>query len=139
MPTIQLLLDSETSARLAFLAERMGKRKAEVAIDLLKKEVFQQYKDLANSNQPSQAPVQSQPRSPKPRGQTVLYTGQDTRGLQYGKSYGSFAEVLRIVRPDLAKLWPEGGLYNSKTHGGDKAENILKRWEPSIYMELVRV
>ena len=67
----------------------------------------------------------------------VLYTGSESR-LQSGKIYKSFAEVLRKVRPDLSKLWPDGKLYNAKTHGGDKAENILKRYEPNIYKELVR-
>ncbi len=137
MPTIQLVLDRETSARLAFLAERMGKRKVNVAIDLLKRAVFQQYNDLANGGAMTQTPVQSPPATPKSRSQAVLYTGSDSR-LQSGKIYTSFAEVLRIVRPELAKLWPDGKLYNAKTHGGDKAENILKRYEPSVYKDLVR-
>ncbi len=137
MPTIQLVLDRETSARLAFLAEQMGKRKVDVAVDLLKRAVYQQYNDLGNGGATLQALVQNPPAPPRPRSQAVLYTGSDSR-LQSGKIYASFAEVLRIVRPDLAKLWPDGKLYNAKTHGGDKAENILKHYEPSVYKGLFR-
>ena len=137
MTTIQLVLDRETSARLAFLAEQMGKRKGDVAIDLLKRVVYQQYNDLENGGATLQAPVQHPPAPPRPRSQAVLYTGSDSR-LENGKIYKSFADVLRIVRPDLAKLYPDGKLYNRKTHGGDKAENILKHYETIVYKGLSR-
>ena len=138
MPTIQLVLDRETSARLAFLAEWMSKRKVDVAIDLLEQAVFQQYNDLANSGVPPQTPIQNLVAPPTTRGQAVLYAGSDPR-LQSGKTYMSFAEVLRIVRPDLAKHWPDGKLFSNKTHGGDKAENILRQDVPDIYKDLSRI
>ena len=137
MVTIQLPLDPETSARLAFLAEHRGERKADVAVDLLKKAVYKAFNDLFNGGATLQAPLQHPPAPPRPRSQAVLYTGSDSR-LQSGEIYASFAEVLRKVRPDLAKSWPDGKLYNAKTHGGDKAENILKHYEPSVYKGLSR-
>lgn len=131
MPTIQLVLDRKTSAILAYLAELWGKRKVDVAVDLLEKAVFQHYNGGGGAEPQPPAP-------PKPKSQPVSYNGTDSR-LQSGKVYTSFADVLRKVRPDLAKLFPDGKLYNAKTHGGDKAENILKRYEPNIYKHLSRV
>lgn len=139
MPTIQLILDRETSAKLAFLAERTGRRKVDVAIDLLTKVVSQEYKDVASVNLPQQVPVQRPVSSPRPRRQPILYNGPDLKGLQMNETYSSYAEILRIIRPDLAKLWPEGKLYCAKNHGGDKAENIIKRYEGFIYENLIRI
>ncbi len=62
----------------------------------------------------------------------MRYTGNDPR-LESGKLYQSYAQVLRKVRPDLENL-----LYNAKAHRGDKAENILKKYEPNIYKGLIR-
>ena len=140
MVTIQLPLDSETSAQLAFLAELQGQRKVDVALYLLKDSVFQKfneyYNEKTNTTTILKMPLRTTIGRQGMRDQ-VLYTGSDSR-LKNGEIYKSFAEVLRIVRPDLAKLWPDGKLYNAKTHGGDKAENILKRYELGIYEGLSR-
>ena len=45
MVTIQLPLDPETSAQLAFLAELWEQRKVEIALDLLKDSVSQKFKE----------------------------------------------------------------------------------------------
>ncbi len=141
MVTIQLPLDSETSAQLAFLAELQEQRKVEVALDLLKDSVARKFNEHYNKR----ASIQMTPQPPLQtllgrRGtrDQVIYTGSDPR-LESGKTYKSFAEVLRIVRADLAKLWPDGKLYSAKNQGGDKAENILRRYVPDIYKDLSRI
>jgi len=141
MVTIQLLLDPETSARLAFLAEMWEQRKVEVALDLLKDSVSRKFNEHCNKKATSQTTPQTPLQTRLGRRGTrdqVIYTGSDTR-LQSGEAYKSFAEVLRIVRPDLAKHWPEGKLYSAKTHGGDKAENILRQYVLDIYKDLSRI
>ena len=142
MVTIQLPLDPETSAQLAFLAELREQRKVEVALDLLKDSVSQKfnehYNEMADTKTTLQALLKTPPGRRGTRGQPVLYTGSDPR-LQSGETYTSYAEVLRIARPDLAKQWPEGKLYRAKTHGGDKAENILRQDVPDIYKDLSRI
>ena len=141
MVTIQLPLDPETSAQLAFLAELWEQRKVEVALYLLKDSVFQKfneyYNEKTNTKTTLKMPLQTLLGRRGTRDQ-VIYTGSDPR-LQSGETYKSFADVLRIVRPDLAKLYPDGKLYNAKTHGGDKAENILRRYVPDIYKDLSRI
>ncbi len=141
MVTIQLPLDPETSAQLAFLAELREQRKVEVALDLLKDSVSRKFSEHSNKQTNTQTTLQSSLKTSLGRRGTrdqVMYTGSDSR-LQSGKTYKSFAEVLRIVRADLAKLWPDGKLYSAKTHGGDKAENILRRYVPDIYKDLFRI
>ena len=141
MVTIQLPLDPETSARLAFLAELWEQRKVEVALTLLRDSVSQKFNEHYNKKVNTKTTLRMSPQTPLGRRGTrsqILYTGSDSR-LQSGKIYKSFADVLRIVRPDLAKLWPDGKLYSAKAGGGDKAENILKRYEPSIYKDLSRI
>lgn len=141
MPTIQLVLDPTTYAELAYLAGVMQRRKADVALDLLKEAVSQKHNEYLNKpantkvmlSTPVQHPTIRRGRS----GQAVLYKGSDPR-LQNGKTYKNYAEVLRIVQPDLARLHPDGLLYNRETRHGDKAENILKHNEPSVYKNLVR-
>ena len=133
MPTIQLVLDRETSARLAFLAELKRKRKVDIAIDLLKGAVFQQYNEMVDTKAMLKMPPQTPSARRGTRGQPILYNGSDPR-LQNGKIYTSFAEVLRVVRQDLEPL-----LYNAKRHTGDKAENILKHYEPGVYKDLSRI
>lgn len=141
MVTIQLPLDSETSAQLAYLAELWEQRKVEVALYLLKDSVFQKFNEYRSEKTNPQTTLRMPLRTTLGRRGTrdrVLYTGSDSR-LENGKIYKNFADVLRIVRPDLAKHYPDGKLYNKKAHGGDKAENILKRYEWSIYKGLSRI
>ncbi len=132
MPTIQLPLGPDDYGKLSYLAGRTGKRKVDVAVYLLRKAVSQEFDNE----------VASQKSTPKPppvsAGRGVKYNGSDPR-LKAGGIYKNYAEVLRIVRPDLAKLWPEGKLYNPKAHGGDNAESILQRYEPGIHKDLSRV
>ncbi|MFC1901273.1 hypothetical protein ACFLYN_06765, partial [Chloroflexota bacterium] len=68
----------------------------------------------------------------------VQYSGTDSR-LENGNIYKDFANVLRIVRPDLAEKYPAGKLYNKEAHGGNKAEDILSRYVPEIYKDLSRI
>lgn len=135
MATIQVNLDPETSAKLAFVAALMNTRKADLAADCVREGVSRRFQAMGSSSSGT-PPVGVQPRRARrgTRGQRVLYVGTHPN-LQNGRVYGSFAEVLRFLDlPDLVGL-----LYDAKTHKGDKAENILKRHAPGVYEDLRRV
>jgi hypothetical protein len=143
MATIQIVIDPSTDAELAYLAGLAQKRKADIARDLLTEAISHKFEQSRQEGKPIFSGTTGQTQSQAPsvfpgrRGHQVLYTGSDPR-LQSGQTYSSYAEILRMVRPDLAKLWPDGKLYNAKAHGGDNAESILERNEPGIYKDLVR-
>lgn len=142
MPTIQIVLDQKTYAELAYLAGIMQRRKADIAMDLLKEAVSLKHREFISKpeiNIKMNLPSAIQPTTIRRgrTGQAILYKGSDSR-LRNGRIYKNYVEVLGILRPDLAKLHPDGLLYNSKTHHGDKAESILKRHTPEIYKDLVR-
>jgi hypothetical protein len=134
MTTMPITIELETIAQLAFLAKLKKKPETEVLKNLVEAEFIQECNKMSKSNTTVlQTPLQTGHVRPGKRGQSIRYTGSDSR-LKNGGIYKSFAEVLRVVRPDL-----EGLLYNAKKHSGDKAENILKHYEPESYRNLSRL
>ena len=134
MPTVQFELDRHTSAQLSYLAELSGRGRMELLSSYVAKTVSYEYEKMNRS--PNSAPV-DEGRNGRRRqgrnGQRVRYDGNDAR-LETGRIYLNYAQVLRIVRPDL-----EGLLWNPKARTGTTAPHLLKRHEPGIYSNLTRV
>jgi hypothetical protein len=131
MPTVQVILDKDTDAKLNYVANLSGKRKSEMAKDLIREGVLQKFKEMLNHPpQISQEPLVSSTIKAGRGGHKVTYIGDDPR-LQNGKTYNSYVEVARIVIPDKLGL-----LWNRKKGTGDNAKNLLKRYAPDIYKDL---
>jgi len=130
MTTIRLTVNRKTKAQLEYLATIAGTRTAELAEDYLNRKASEEFEStLRNGTGPEVAERVIKAEQGR-HGQPVLYGGKDPR-LDSGAVYKSYAQVLRLVRPDLERL-----LYNPKRHSGDNAGNILKRYEPVIYRDL---
>ena len=130
MTTMRITINRKTKAQLEYIATIAGKRTAELAEDYLKRKASEEFEStLRNGTGPEVAERVIKAKQGR-RGQPVLYGGKDPR-LDSGAVYKSYAQVLRLVRPDLEQL-----LYNPKRHRGDNAKNILKHYEPVIFQDL---
>jgi len=131
MPTVQVILDKDTDAKLNYVSNLSGKRKSEMAKDLIREGVLQKFKEMVNHPpQISQETLASSTIKAGRGGHKVTYVGDGQR-LQKGKTYKSYAEVARIVIPDK-----QGLLYDRKKGTGDNAKNLLKRYAPDIFKDL---
>ena len=134
MAIVQVTLDDNTDAELAYLAKKLGRPRGEILNDLIRTTVSQKFNEMINQLSP---PLQTpkEPRVPLIKrgrgGHPVIYVGDDPK-LQKGKTYNSYVEVARIVIPDKLGL-----LWNRKKGTGDNAKNLLKRHALSIYKDLI--
>ena len=134
MSIVQFEIDAPTSAELAYLAEIQGKGKMELLEELASREVSRQFAEIRKVGKlPARIESPTRPRRQGSNGQRVMYEGNDPR-LEAGKVYLNYAQVLRIVRHELANR-----LYVRKTGKGTTAPHLLKRYEPEVYTALKRV
>ena len=131
MPTVQVILDKDTDAKLNYVANLLGERKSDVAKDLIRAGVLQKFNEMINNpTQIAQESLVSSTIKAGRGGHKVTYVGDDPK-LQKGNTYNSYVEVARIVIPDKLGL-----LWNRKKGTGDNAKNLLKRYASDIYEDL---